>query len=74
LLLDNKNAVVLGGGGAIGGAVGPRPARDAPAAPLSLADAASQLDVRPVQLAQASGRVTWPRCVGRGGEVLVRRS
>jgi hypothetical protein len=42
-----------------------------PAAPLSLADAASQLGIRPVQLAQAirKGRVATVR--GRRGELLV---
>jgi hypothetical protein len=42
-----------------------------PPAPLSLADAASQLGIRPVQLAQAirEGRVATIR--GRGGELLI---
>jgi hypothetical protein len=44
-----------------------------PAAPLSLTDAASQLGVRPVNLAQAirEGKVATVR--GRGGELLVER-
>jgi hypothetical protein len=43
------------------------------AAPLSLADAASQLGIRPVELAQAvrEGKVATLR--GRGGELLVAR-
>jgi hypothetical protein len=42
-----------------------------PAAPLSLADAASQLGIRPVELAQAirEGKVATVR--GRGGELLI---
>jgi hypothetical protein len=47
------------------------PGRHVPAAPLSLADAASQLGIRPVQLAEAirEGKVATVR--GRGGELLV---
>jgi hypothetical protein len=47
------------------------PGRYIPAAPLSLADAASQLGIRPVQLAQAirEGKVATVR--GRGGELLI---
>jgi hypothetical protein len=47
------------------------PGRYVPSAPLSLADAASQLGIRPVQLAQAirEGKVATVR--GRGGELLV---
>ena len=42
-----------------------------PTAPLSLADAAAQLGVRPVQLAQAvrEGKLATVR--GRGGELLI---
>ena len=42
-----------------------------PPAPLSLADAASQLGIRPVQLAEAvrEGKVATVR--GHGGELLV---
>jgi hypothetical protein len=42
-----------------------------PPAPLSLPDAASQLGIRPVQLAQAirEGKVATIR--GRGGELLI---
>ena len=49
----------------------PAPARYVPAAPLSLADAASQLGVLPVELAQAirEGKVATVR--GRGGEMLI---
>jgi hypothetical protein len=49
------------------------PGRYVPTAPLSLADAASQLGVRPVQLAQAirEGKVATVR--GRGGELLIAR-
>ncbi len=49
----------------------PPPIRYVPAAPLSLADAASQLGIRPVQLAQAvrEGKVATVR--GRGGELLI---
>jgi hypothetical protein len=45
--------------------------RYVPAAPLSLADAASQLGIRQVQLAEAirEGKVATVR--GRGGELLV---
>ena len=43
------------------------------AAPLSLADAASQIGIRPVELARAI-REGWVATVrGRGGEVLVAR-
>jgi hypothetical protein len=51
--------------------IDPPPNPYVPAAPLSLADAASQLGIRPVQLAQAirEGRVATVR--GRGGELLV---
>ncbi len=47
------------------------PVRYVLAAPLSLADAASQLGIRPVQLAQAirEGKVATVR--GRGGELLI---
>ena len=47
------------------------PGRYMPPAPLSLADAASQLGIRPVQLAEAvrEGKVATVR--GRGGELLV---
>jgi hypothetical protein len=42
-----------------------------PPAPLSLADAASQLGVRPVQLAQAIREGKMATVRGRGGELLV---
>ena len=51
--------------------VDPPPGRYVPAPPLSLADAASQLGVRPVQLAQAvrEGKVATVR--GRGADLLI---
>jgi hypothetical protein len=42
-----------------------------PAAPLSLADAASQLGIRPVQLAQAIRESKVATVRGRGGEVMI---
>jgi hypothetical protein len=47
------------------------PGRYVPAAPLSLADAASHIGIRPVQLAQAirEGKVATVR--GRGGVLLI---
>jgi hypothetical protein len=47
------------------------PGRYVPAAPLSLADAASQLGVRPVQLAQAIREGKVATVHGRGGELLI---
>src|SRR5690349_9596242 len=44
-----------------------------PAAPLSLADAASQLGIRPVLLAQAIREGKVATIHGRGGEQLVAR-
>ena len=42
-----------------------------PAAPLSLADAASHLGIRPVELAQAIREGKVATVHGRGGELLV---
>jgi hypothetical protein len=49
------------------------PGRYVPAGPLSLADAAAQLCVRPVLLAQVIREGTVAMVRGRGGELLVAR-
>jgi len=51
--------------------VEPPPNPYVPAAPLSLADAASQLGIRPVELAQAIREGKVATIHGRGGELLI---